>query len=50
MKNLLKPFAALLVLLALAGCNTMAGVGRDVEKVGDKIEDTAEDCGDPTGC
>ena len=30
----------------LTACNTMAGVGRDVEKVGDKIEDKAEDCKD----
>ncbi len=31
---------------SLTACNTMAGVGRDVEKVGDKIEDKAEDCND----
>jgi len=31
---------------SLTACNTMAGVGRDVEKVGDKIEDKAEDCKD----
>ncbi|MFZ5539362.1 MAG: entericidin A/B family lipoprotein [Pseudomonadota bacterium] len=30
----------------LTACNTMAGVGKDVEKVGDKIEDKAEDCKD----
>ncbi len=35
--------AALLALfgLALAGCNTVAGVGKDVEKVGTKIQDAA---------
>ncbi len=27
---------------ALVGCNTMEGFGKDVSKVGDKIEDTAE--------
>ena len=27
--------------VALAGCNTMAGFGKDVEKTGDKIEDAA---------
>ena len=32
--------------LSLTACNTMAGVGKDVEKVGDKIEDKAEDCKD----
>ncbi len=25
----------------LAGCNTMQGVGQDVQKVGEKIEDAA---------
>jgi predicted small secreted protein len=30
----------------LTACNTMAGVGKDVEKVGDKIEDKATDCKD----
>jgi len=30
----------------LTACNTMAGVGKDVEKAGDKIEDKAEDCKD----
>jgi predicted small secreted protein len=39
-----KSFAFLIVSLALvaAGCNTMAGFGRDVEKLGDKIESKAE--------
>ena len=31
---------------SLSACNTVAGVGKDVEKVGDKIEDKAEDCKD----
>ena len=30
----------------LSACNTMAGVGKDVESAGDKIEDKAEDCKD----
>ncbi len=30
----------------LSACNTMAGAGKDIEKVGDKIEDKAEDCKD----
>jgi len=40
-----------LVLLAmfsvgtLSACNTVKGVGKDVEKVGDKVQDTAEDTG-----
>lgn len=28
--------------VTLTGCNTMAGFGRDVEKTGDKIENSAE--------
>ena len=30
------------LVLNLAGCNTVAGFGRDVEKLGDKIERKAE--------
>ena len=30
----------------LAGCNTMAGAGKDVQKVGEEVEDKAEDCQD----
>lgn len=30
----------------LAGCNTMAGAGKDVQKAGEKIEDKAQDCKD----
>ncbi|WP_196778620.1 entericidin A/B family lipoprotein [Cognatilysobacter tabacisoli] len=42
MKQMIK-FAALLVLatVALGGCNTMEGLGKDVQKLGDKIEDKA---------
>ncbi len=43
---------SLLVLLVmiLAGCNTMAGLGKDVKKVGEKLDNAAEDCGDAGGC
>lgn len=37
---------ALFSMGTLTACNTMAGVGKDVEKAGDKIEDKAEDCKD----
>ncbi|MGH8053868.1 MAG: entericidin A/B family lipoprotein [Stenotrophomonas sp.] len=30
----------------LSGCNTMAGAGKDVQKVGEKVEDKAKDCSD----
>ena len=29
-------------LFALAGCNTVQGVGKDVQKVGEKVEDAAK--------
>jgi entericidin A len=28
--------------LSVLGCNTVAGLGKDVEKLGDKIEDKAQ--------
>ena len=31
-------------LLGLAGCNNVSGFGRDVQKVGGKVEDQARDC------
>lgn len=34
-------FSALLMLMTLAGCNTMQGLGKDIEKVGAKIEKAA---------
>lgn len=39
-------FWALLVLIAgfaLAGCNTMEGAGKDIERGGEKLRDTARD-------
>ena len=30
----------------LTACNTMAGAGKDVQKVGQKVEQKAEDCKD----
>jgi predicted small secreted protein len=40
----MKTIATLITLsfaLALAGCNTFRGLGQDIQKVGDKIEDKA---------
>ena len=50
-RSALKRLAALLMMALfsssfLTSCNTMAGVGNDVEKAGDKIENKAEDCKD----
>ena len=40
----MKRFVALVLLgIALAGCNTMAGVGRDVERGGEKLQDQAKE-------
>ncbi len=33
--------AAALGFLALSGCNTMDGAGKDIEKAGEKIQDAA---------
>ncbi len=34
--------AMLLCTVVLAGCNTIAGAGKDVQKVGEKVEDAAK--------
>ncbi len=41
MKRIALAFFAGLSLLAAAGCNTMEGFGKDVQKTGEKIEDAA---------
>lgn len=56
MKHNVKPMNRLFALLILAcfsmgamsltACNTMAGAGKDVKKVGEKVEQKAEDCKD----
>jgi len=33
---------ALLFTLGLTGCNTMSGAGKDIQKGGEKLEDSAE--------
>ena len=30
----------------LTACNTVAGAGKDMQKVGEKVEDKAQDCKD----
>lgn len=37
-----KMFALMLAALALAGCNTVQGVGKDVKKVGEVVENAAK--------
>ena len=41
MKTTIATLIACLTLL-LSGCNTFRGVGQDVQKVGEKIEDAAK--------
>jgi entericidin B len=31
------------VFLVLVGCNTVAGAGKDIERGGEKVQDTAQD-------
>ena len=40
----MKPMIAVLIAaaLTLAGCNTMQGLGQDIEKLGDNIQKKAE--------
>ena len=38
MKNLAATFLAVTVLLSITACNTIAGVGKDVQKVGQAVE------------
>lgn len=39
----LKLAGAVLLLTLVAACNTMSGLGQDVEAAGDTISDTADD-------
>ncbi len=47
MKTTLRTFSVLALLGfslgSLAACNTLSGVGQDIEKAGEVIEETAED-------
>lgn len=39
-------FAALIGATALSACNTVEGVGQDVEQAGDNLEETAREAND----
>jgi predicted small secreted protein len=41
--HVLTKAVAILLLTALAGCNTIAGAGKDIERGGQVIRDTAKD-------
>jgi predicted small secreted protein len=42
MKKAISSLALLAVFALLAGCNTVAGVGKDLQKAGDAIEGAAK--------
>ena len=42
MKQMKMALLALACLALLAGCNTMAGAGKDIQKAGEKIEGAAK--------
>ena len=42
-RRISRVLAALCALATLAGCNTIAGAGRDIERGGEIIRDTARD-------
>ncbi|MDO4709575.1 MAG: entericidin A/B family lipoprotein [Pseudomonadota bacterium] len=46
MKRLMSIALLTLFAMGLAGCNTMAGAGKDIQKAGQKVEQKAEDCRD----
>jgi entericidin A len=35
-------FIACIAVLGLAGCNTLEGIGKDVKKAGEKVEEAAK--------
>ena len=45
-KRTLLVAALALIGLQLAGCNTLAGAGKDIQKIGEVVEDGAEAVGD----
>ena len=42
MRKLFSAFLLGAFVLGIAGCNTMAGAGKDVQRGGQKLEDSAE--------
>jgi len=50
MKRFLLSMLLLGSALAMSGCNTVQGAGKDIKRAGQGIENTAKDCGDRNGC
>jgi entericidin A len=40
----MKKFALMIIVLAfgISGCNTLNGIGKDVEKLGEKVQDASK--------
>lgn len=49
-RNMLLLMLVLFAAASVSACNTVEGAGKDVEKVGEKIEGAAQDCKDEGGC
>jgi predicted small secreted protein len=39
----MKKIFAILLLVGLTGCNTISGIGQDVQKGGEKVQELAKD-------
>ena len=46
MRKFLMSLGLGVALLAMTGCNTVSGLGKDIEAVGDAISDAADDAKD----
>jgi predicted small secreted protein len=42
MKKLITGLSVLVAVLSLQACNTIEGLGKDISKVGDKLEEAAK--------
>lgn len=42
MNNIKLVFTFVMLMFMLGGCNTMEGAGRDVQSVGEEVEDAAD--------
>ena len=49
-KKFLKALSALALVGALSACNTIEGAGKDIQKAGSNLSETARDCKDANGC
>jgi predicted small secreted protein len=43
MKKIVSALLLSLIVLSLSACNTIEGVGKDVQKAGEAVEDAAKD-------